>query len=70
MLSTPSSEELNKYVLHLNSLQKKWITFTKSNKTTTTQHSSFNKENPNRKPTKKQNPLIGKFIEGARVVIP
>ena len=54
LLSTPSSTELNKYVLHLNSLQKKWITFIKSYKTTTTQHSSFNKANPNRKPTKSQ----------------
>ena len=45
-------------------MQKKWITFTKSYKTTTTQDSSFNKANPNRKPTQ------GKFIEGARVVIP
>ena len=44
----------NKYVLHLNSLQRKWITFTKSYKTTTTQCSSFNKANPNRKPTKSQ----------------
>ena len=40
--------------LHLNSLQRKWITFTKSYKTTTTKHSSFNKANPNRKPTKSQ----------------
>ena len=52
LISTPSSTELNKYVLHLNSLQKKWITFTKSYKTTTTQHSSFNKTHPNRKPAK------------------
>ena len=37
---------------NLNSLQRKWITFTKSYKTTTTQHSSFNKANPNRNPTK------------------
>ena len=36
---------INKYVLHLNSLQKKEITFTKSYKTATTQHSSFNKVN-------------------------
>ena len=54
LLSTLSSTELNKYILHLNSVQKKWITFTKSCKTTTTQHSSFNKTNPNRKPTKCQ----------------
>ena len=54
LLSTTSSTELNKYVLHLNSLQKKWITFTKSYKTSTTQHSSFKKANPNRKPTKSQ----------------
>ena len=54
LLSTPSPTELNKYVLHLNSLQKKWITFTKSYKTTTTHHNSFNKANPNRKPTKSQ----------------
>ena len=59
-----------KYILHLNSLQRKWITFTKSYKTTTTQHSSFNKANPNRKPTKSQTPSTVKFIEGARVVIP
>ena len=31
-------------------MQKTWITFTKSYKTTTTQHSSFNKASPNRKP--------------------
>ena len=54
VISTLSSTELNKYVLHLNSLQRKWITFTKSFKTTTTQHSSFNKVNPNKKPTKSQ----------------
>ena len=54
LLSTLSSTELNMYILHLNSLQRKWITFTKSYKTTTTQHSSFNKANPNRKPTKSQ----------------
>ena len=36
LLSTPSFTELNKYVLHLNSLHKKWITFTKTCKTTTT----------------------------------
>ena len=54
LLSTFSSTELNKYVLHLNSLQRKWITFTKSYKTTTTQHSSFNKANPKRKPTNSQ----------------
>ena len=48
------STELNKYVLHLNSLQRKLITFTESYKTTTTQHSSFNKANPKRKPTKSQ----------------
>ena len=60
----------NKYVLHLNSLQRKWITFTKSYKTTTTQHSSFNKANPQQKANKKPNPSTLKFIEGARVVIP
>ena len=54
LLSTPSSTELNKYVLHLNSLQKKWITFTKSYKTATIQHSSFNKANASRKPTESQ----------------
>ena len=54
LLSTLSSTELNKYVLHLNFLQRKWITFTKSYKTTTTQHSSFNKANINRKPAKSQ----------------
>ena len=52
-----SSTELNKYVLHVNSLQKKWITFTKFHKTTTTQHSSFNKATLNRKPTKSQTHL-------------
>ena len=52
--STLSPTELNKYVLHLNCLQRKWITFTKSYKTTTTQHSSFNNANPNRKQTKGQ----------------
>ena len=66
LLSTPSSTELNKYVLYLNSLQKKWITFTKSYKTTTTQHSSFNKPNPNRK----ADPSTGKFTDGTKVVIP
>ena len=66
LLSTPSFTELNTYVLHLNFLQKEWITFTKSYKRTTTQHSSFNKANSNRKP----NSPMGKFIERARVVIP
>ena len=36
LLSTLSSTELNRYVPHLNSLQRKWITFTESYKTTTT----------------------------------
>ena len=54
----------------MNSLQRKWITFTKSYKTTTTHHNSFNKANPNRKPAKSQSHLWKKFIEGARVVIP
>ena len=49
LLSTASSTELNKFVLHLNSLQRKWITFTKSYKTTTTQHSSFSKAKPQQK---------------------
>ena len=57
------------YVLHLNSLQKKWITFTKSYMTSTTQHSSFNKVNPNRKPTKSKT-IYRKLLEGTRVVIP
>ena len=35
-------------------LQRKWITFKKSLKTTTTQHSSSNKANPNRKSRKSQ----------------
>ena len=69
LLSTPLSQELNKYVLHPNSLQKKWITFTKSYKTITNQHSSFNKANPNRK-QQKPNWSTVKFIEGTRVVIP
>ena len=47
-------QELNKYVPHMNFLQKKWITFTKSCKTTTTQYSSFNKANPNKKPMESQ----------------
>ena len=51
-----SSTKLNKYDLHLNSLKKKWITFTKSYKTTSTQHSSFNKANPNKKTNRKINP--------------
>ena len=38
----------------LNSLQGKWITFTKSYKITTTHHSSINKANPYRKTTKNQ----------------
>ena len=54
MLSKPSSTYLNKYVLHLNFLQKKWITFTKSYKTTTTQHNSFNRSGLHRKPTESQ----------------
>ena len=66
LLSKPSSTELNKYVLHLNFLWRKWITFTKSYQTITTQHSPFNKANPNRKP----NPSTGRFIERARVLIP
>ena len=70
VLSTLSSTELNKYVLHLNSLQRKWITFTKSYKTFTTHHSSFNKANPQQKANKKSNPSTEKFTEGARVVIP
>ena len=47
ILSTALSTELNKYVLHLNSLQKKWISSTKCYKTTTTEHSSSNKADPN-----------------------
>ena len=70
LLSTASSTELNKLVLHLNSLQRKWITFTKSYKITTTQHNSFNKANPQQKANKKPNPSTVKFIEVARVVIP
>ena len=35
-------------------LAMKWISFTETYKTTTTQHSSFNKANPKRKPTKSQ----------------
>ena len=54
LLSTPSSTELNKYVLWLNSLQGKWNHLHKVHKTTTTKHSSFKKANPNRKPTKSQ----------------
>ena len=38
LLSTSSSTQIDKYVLHLNFLHKKCITFTKSHKTTTTQH--------------------------------
>ena len=55
-----------KQFLHLTFFKKKWIIFIKFHKTTTTQHSSFNKPNPNRKP----NPSTVKFIEGAWVVIP
>ena len=66
LLFTPSSTKLNKYVLHLSFLQRKWITFTKSYKMTGRKQSSFNKPNPNRK----LNPSTGKFIEGSRVVIP
>ena len=40
--------------------------FPKSYRTTTTQHSSFNGAKTNRRP----NPSTGKFLEGARVVIP
>ena len=47
-------------------MHKKWINFTKSYKTTTTQHSPSNKQNPNKKP----NQLSRKFIEETRVVIP
>ena len=36
LLSTPSSIEQNKYVLHLNFLQKKYITFLESYMRTTT----------------------------------
>ena len=46
------------------------MTFTKSFKTTTTQHSSFNKANPQQKANKKLNPSTGKFTEEARSVIP
>ena len=45
---------------------KKWITFTKSYRTTTNQHISFKKANPNRK----SKPSMGKFIKGTKVVIP
>ena len=69
LLSTPSPTELIKYVLHLNSLQKKWITFTKSYKTTTTQQ-FFQQGKLQQKANKKPKPSTGKFIEGARVVIP
>ena len=55
-----------KYVLHLNSLQKKWITFPNSYKITTSQHSFYNKANPNRKP----NQTTGKFIAGTKIVMP
>ena len=51
-------------------LAKKWIAFTKSYKTTTTHHNSFNKAKPKQKTNKKPNPSMEKFIEGARVVIP
>ena len=50
--------------------QRKWITFKKSYKITTTQHSSFNKANPQQKANKKPNPSTVKFIEGAIVAIP
>ena len=71
LLSTLSSTELNKYVLHLNSLQRKWITFTKSYKTTTTQHCFFFQQgNPQQKGNKRPNPSTVKFIEGARVALP
>ena len=44
-------------------------TFTKSYKTTTTQHSFFKQGKPQQKTNKKLNPTE-KSIEGARVVIP
>ena len=37
---------------------------------TTTQHSFFQQGKPQQKTNKKPNPATGKFIEGARVVIP
>ena len=51
-------------------MQRKWITFTKSHKTTTTQHSFFQQGITQQKANKKPNPSTVKFIEGARVVIP
>ena len=49
-------------------LQKKLIIFTKSYKTTTTQHSFFFQQGkPQQKIKRKPNPSTGKFIEGSRV---
>ena len=49
-------------------LAKKWITFTKSYKTTTTQQ-FFQQSKPQQKTNKKPNPSTVKFIEGAIVVM-
>ena len=46
------------------------VTFTKSYKIATTQHSSFKKVNPQQKSNKKPGQSTGKFIGGAIVVIP
>ena len=70
LLSTPSSTKLNKYILHLNSLQKKWIIFTMSYKTATALHSSFQQGKSQKKTNGKPNPSTGKFIEGASIAIP
>ena len=69
LLSTPSSTELNKYVLHLNFLQKKCITFTKCYNSTTTCTALSTRQ------TITENQQKAKYIhrnvhEGARVVIP
>ena len=46
------------------------VTFTKSYKTTTTLHSSFNKANLKQKTNGKPNLSAGKFIKGDSIVIP
>ena len=69
LLSTPSSTELNKCLLHLNSWQK----MDHLHKVPQDSHypaQFFQQGNPKQNTNGKPNPSTGKFIEGARVVTP
>ena len=66
---TPSSTELNKYVLHLNSLQKMdYLHKVLQNNHYPAQF--FQQGKPQQKANRKPIPSIGKFIEGVRIVTP